>query len=51
MKHKHYIIYYLDQNNKEKQRNFDNKEFLTYWFEKYIHTKQYKLIEKVEFNY
>ena len=47
----HYIIYYLDENKNKTSRNFDNKEFMIYWFKKYIHTNQYKFIEKVELNY
>ena len=48
---KHYIVHYIDENNNKKQMNFDNKEFLKYWFEEYIHTNIYKFIEKIELEF
>ena len=48
-----YIIIYLDNNGNKKERRFEHnqKEFMKFWFKKYIHTNIYKFIEKIEFTY
>ena len=47
----YYIIYYLDDNENKSSMHFEDKKFMMYWFEKYIHTKKYKLLDKIQFNY
>tara|TARA_R110000744_G_scaffold378850_1_gene495631 strand:+ start:18536 stop:18679 length:144 start_codon:yes stop_codon:yes gene_type:complete len=46
-----YIIYYKNDKDKDNVIRFENKEFMRFWFKKYIHTEIYKMTDKVEINY
>lgn len=51
MKNKVYIIHYIDDKKNQLSKNFENIEFMKFWFKKYISSQKFQFIEKQEFNY
>ena len=49
--HKVYIIHYLDNKNNQLSINFENIEFMKFWFKKYIRSGKFQFLEKQEFSY